>query len=69
MSGLAGLDDALGRIYLHRSREMKKKHRRSYACHDKLVYITFSCINYASKPVYLGNCNLPTELYRSPPVL
>ena len=39
MSGPAGLNDAPDRIYLHGSRDLKKKHQRSYACHAKIVDI------------------------------
>ena len=43
----AGLDDALGRIYLYGARDLKKKHRRSYACHAKIVDIyIFIALHY-----------------------
>ena len=47
MYGPAGLDDALGRIYLHGSRDLKKKHRRLYASHSKIVDIyIFIALHY-----------------------
>ena len=45
----------------------EKKHRRSYACHARIVlHLYFHCI-VLFKPMYFGNCSVPTELHSSSP--